>query len=211
MKTTLRAKLLQHLAGKKKTDEGFTLIELLVVIIIIGILAAIALPSFLNQANKAKQTEAATNIGAINRGQQAYVLEFDEFSKNLSGLGIGIRYESERYGFGSEETFATANIDQTQGINTAGSLATPGSTTDSDYALGAAVYGTQTPANVNKLKGYTGVAYLLSDSTTGETTSTVLLIERTTAGNAPVLDTITTNGATPPLIAEIESSEGRIK
>ena len=158
MKTTLRAKLLQHLAGKKKTDEGFTLIELLVVIIIIGILAAIALPSFLNQANKAKQTEAATNIGAINRGQQAYVLEFDEFSKNLSGLGIGIRYESERYGFGSEETFATANIDQTQGINTAGSLATPGSTTDSDYALGAAVYGTQTPANVNKLKGYTGVA-----------------------------------------------------
>ncbi|MEM9978893.1 MAG: prepilin-type N-terminal cleavage/methylation domain-containing protein, partial [Cyanobacteria bacterium P01_D01_bin.2] len=31
MKTTLRAKLLQHLAGKKKADEGFTLIELLVV------------------------------------------------------------------------------------------------------------------------------------------------------------------------------------
>jgi type II secretory pathway pseudopilin PulG len=55
------------------------LIELLVVIIIIGILAAIALPSFLNQANKAKQSEAKTYVGSMNRGQQAYFLENDTF------------------------------------------------------------------------------------------------------------------------------------
>jgi len=89
MKTELQAKFLQHLAQKKKADEGFTLIELLVVIIIIGILSAIALPSFLNQANKAKQAEAQTYVGSINRGQQAYYLEKTVFG-GLSNLELGI-------------------------------------------------------------------------------------------------------------------------
>lgn len=97
MKTELQAKFLQHLNQKKK-DEGFTLIELLVVIIIIGILSAIALPSFLNQAAKARASEARTNIGAINRSQQGFYLENQKFGANTTELGIGIK-NSDNYNY----------------------------------------------------------------------------------------------------------------
>ena len=47
-----------------RADEGFTLVELLVTILIIGILAAIALPAFLHQRSKAQDAEAKTMVGA---------------------------------------------------------------------------------------------------------------------------------------------------
>jgi type IV pilus assembly protein PilA len=99
MSTQIKAKLLQHFAGKKKANSGFTLIELLVVIIIIGILSAIALPSFLNQANKAKQSEAKTYIGSMNRAQQAYYLENNSFADNpnFTRLGLGIATTTANY------------------------------------------------------------------------------------------------------------------
>jgi type II secretion system protein G len=99
MKSEFKTKLIQHMLNKKNGEKGFTLIELLVVIIIIGILAAIALPSFLNQAAKARQSEAKTYVGSMNRSQQAYYLEKQRFADNLSNLAIGIASTTANYSY----------------------------------------------------------------------------------------------------------------
>jgi len=96
MKTELKAKFIQHL-NQKKQDQGFTLIELLVVIIIIGILSAIALPSFLNQANRARESEAKQYAGSMNRAQQAFYLEKQAFSTAIENLGLGIKTQTDNY------------------------------------------------------------------------------------------------------------------
>ena len=98
MKTEFKAKFLQNLVGKQN-HGGFTLIELLVVIIIIGILSAIALPSFLNQSSKAKQSEAKQYVGSMNRAQQAYYLENADWGSTVNVLGLGIQTQTINYSY----------------------------------------------------------------------------------------------------------------
>lgn len=110
MKTELKAKFLQHLLNKKKDDKGFTLIELLVVIIIIGVLSAIALPSFLNQTAKAKQSEAKTTISAVNSAQSTYRNENTTFAAGMSELALGLATKSASYDFSISSGTDTAQI-----------------------------------------------------------------------------------------------------
>ncbi len=88
MNNVFTAKLLQNL-NNKKGNKGFTLIELLVVVIIIGVLAAVALPNLLAQVGKARETEGKTAMGTINRGQQAYHFEATNFTDDIDNAALG--------------------------------------------------------------------------------------------------------------------------
>ncbi len=150
MNAELKAKFLQYL-NQKKQDQGFTLTELLIVIIIIGILYAIALPSFLNQANKGKQSEAKVYVGSLNEGQQAYFLENGRFAANVAQMGIDIQTQTANY------TYGTSPFPP---------MAPPG-TTD--------VYATSYSSAVSSapFKNYSGKVYVTQ--LTGNTTDAVLL------------------------------------
>ncbi|MBF0211704.1 MAG: prepilin-type N-terminal cleavage/methylation domain-containing protein [Desulfamplus sp.] len=75
----------------KKSQKGFTLIELMIVVAIIGILAAIAIPNFINYQCKAKQSEAKSNLGTIRSMQEAYFAEKNGYSSSLSKIGFSVK------------------------------------------------------------------------------------------------------------------------
>lgn len=153
MKTEFKAKFLQHVAKRNK-EEGFTLIELLVVIIIIGILSAIALPSFLSQANKAKQSEAKQYVSSLNKGQQAIYTESTRFSSNIDELGVGIKTQTTNYTY-TCSTNASAALCVGRAINT-----------DALHSYFGSVYLTETGSGGGK----TSRALICETLTTSQTT-----------------------------------------
>ena len=64
--------MLSKLRRRAEDEKGFTLIELLVVILIIGILAAIAIPAFLNQRAKAYDASAKSNVRTAQTAEETY-------------------------------------------------------------------------------------------------------------------------------------------
>ena len=67
-----------------KNKKGFTLIELLIVVVIIGILAAIAIPKFANTKEKAYLTAMKSDLRNLVTAEEAYFAEWATYSGTLS-------------------------------------------------------------------------------------------------------------------------------
>ncbi len=114
--------------------KGFTLIELMIVVVIIGILAALAIPRFMQATTKSKQSEAKGLLKQIYTMQRAYRQEFNLYGDNgasvaaLTGgtfntIGVDVMVTA-RYQYdivATDVTFtatATANLDDDATIDT---------------------------------------------------------------------------------------------
>lgn len=60
-------------------EAGFTLMELLVAVAIVGVLASVAIPSFINYQMTSKRAEAYANLAALAKSQKTYFAEFNQF------------------------------------------------------------------------------------------------------------------------------------
>jgi prepilin-type N-terminal cleavage/methylation domain-containing protein len=71
-----------------KNSKGFTLIELLIVVVIIGILAAIAIPRFASTKGKAFDAAAKTDLRNAMTAQEAYFSDFQTYAAAATDLDI---------------------------------------------------------------------------------------------------------------------------
>jgi type IV pilus assembly protein PilA len=103
--------MIQRLIEARENDEGFTLVELLVVIIIIGVLAAIAIPVFLSQREKGYDSAVKSDLRNAATAEQTVLTETGAYSNAMADLvDAGFAYSAAtNYDGNAAVMTATAN------------------------------------------------------------------------------------------------------
>jgi|SRR5690554_811279 len=89
-------------------QQGFTLIELMITVVIVGILASIAVPSYENYVRKGKRGEGISAIQMILEAQERYYADHRSYTNDLTKLGLASPYISPQ-GFYSVTAKACGN------------------------------------------------------------------------------------------------------
>lgn len=104
--------IMKRLRAREEGDEGFTLIELLVVLLIIGILLAIAIPTYLSVTKGAKKSAAQSNLNTALTAAKAYYTDHNgAYPTTASTLATSLSSAGTSLTYGTTGTSGTSTID----------------------------------------------------------------------------------------------------